>query len=249
MNIGNIADSRAGALLWTKSHGSEEPFLTGDNNFFYPYIVVDYRIKNVFQFLYKNSDPEQNLCEAAHRIATHIFSRQKFYDIASTKRSSLAEEISTGLQLFLDELETGFEIITVNLRDIHPPITVAEAFERVIAGYQDKQKIINDALGYRYNKIPRARGTANEKLETAAGYVVDRVKSAEGAKSRFIMSTPASEADRELATIRIHLGTIREALQDRKKIVIDPKIGITNIWMDYNGTPGAEIQMDNRKDK
>jgi membrane protease subunit HflK len=248
MNIGNIPDSRTTALLWTRSHGSEEPFLTGDNNFFYPYIVVDYRVKNISQFLYKASDPEQNLCEAAHRIATHVFSRQKFYDIASTNRSALSDEISTGLQRFLDELETGIEIITVNLRDIHPPISVAEAFERVIAGYQDKQRTINDALGYRYNKIPRARGTAIEKLETAAGYLVDRVKSAEGASSRFILSAPASEADRELATTRIHLDIIGEALKDRKKIVIDPKIGTTNIWMEYGGTPGADIQTDNRKD-
>jgi membrane protease subunit HflK len=249
INIGNIMDDRTTALLWTRNHGSEEPFLTGDNNFFYPYLVVDYRIKDVFKFLYMNRDPEQNLNEAAHRIATHAFSRQRFYDIASTNRSRLAGEIAAMLQSFMDELDTGIEIVTVNLRDIHPPITVAEAFERVIAGYQDKQKIINDALGYRYNKIPRARATADETVETATGYAADRIKSAEGASSRFIMSTPASEDERELATIRIHLDTIREALKDRKKIVIDPNIGITNIWMNYGGAPEAGIDRDNRKDK
>jgi membrane protease subunit HflK len=249
MNIGNVPDSQSTALLWTKNHGSEEPFLTGDNNFFYPYIVVDYRIKDIFQYLYKNSNPEQSLSEAAHRIATRIFSRQKFYDIASTNRAQLTDDMSTSLQEFLDTLETGIEIISINLRDIHPPISVAEAFERVIAGYQERQKIINDALGYQYNIIPRSRGTATETLEKATGYVVERVKTAEGTSSRFIMSMPTSEEDKEVATTRIHLNTIRDALKDRKKIIIDPEIGVTNIWMSYGGTSESETNTDNRKEK
>lgn len=244
MNIGNISDGRSAALLWTKSHGSEEPFLTGDNNLFYPYIVVDYRIGDITTYLYRSSNPEENLNEAAHRIATRTFSREKFYDIASTKRSELAAEMSEELQASMTALETGIDIVNINLRDIHPPISVAEAFERVIAGYQEKQKLINDAMGYRYNIIPRSRGTAAETMEEATGYVVQRVNSAQGDSRRFIMSMPDSEEGMAVATTRRHLDTVSEALKNRKKIVIDPKIGTTNIWMSYDETSNAENQKE-----
>jgi len=39
------------ALLWTRSHGTEEPFISGDNNYFYPYIVLHYRVRDITLYL------------------------------------------------------------------------------------------------------------------------------------------------------------------------------------------------------
>jgi len=38
-------------------------------------------------------------------------------------------------------MKSGIEILSVNFKDIHPPIAVADSFEKVIAGHQEKQKI------------------------------------------------------------------------------------------------------------
>ncbi|MBN1626226.1 MAG: protease modulator HflK family protein [Deltaproteobacteria bacterium] len=252
MNIGNIVSDQSLALLWTKGHGTEETFLTGDNNFFYPYIVVHYKIKEVFQYLYKNLDPEKTVNETAHQIATHLFSRQKFYDIASTNRERLEKEMFESLSARLDELEAGIEIISVHFKDIHPPISVADSFEKVIAGYQDKQRIINEALGYQYNTIPASRGNAVKETEAAGGYITERINTAEGDSSRFIMSVPSSNLEKKVAMIRIRLETIREALKDKKNIVVDPKVGTADIWMDFDTLipkdDGQDDEKDNKKD-
>lgn len=248
MNIGNIASDGSLAMLWTKSHGTEETFLTGDNNFFYPYIVVHYKIKEVFQYLYKNLDPEKALNETAHQIATHLFSRQKFYDIASTNREKLERDMYEILSARLDELETGIEVISVHFKDVHPPISVADSFEKVIAGYQDKQRIINDALGYQYKTIPASRGKATRETEAAKGYITERVNAAEGDSSRFIMSMPGSKLEKEVATTHIRLETIKEALKNKKNIVIDPEVGTADIWMGFDALIPKDDEKDNKKD-
>lgn len=232
LNIGNISSIQK-ALLWTRRHGAEEPFLSGDNNFFYPYIVLHYRIKDVFQYLYKNTDPKKLVDEAGHRVATHLFAQEKFYDIASTERKRLEQDMLASLQTCLDELESGIELLTVNFKDIHPPIFVADSFEKVIAGYQEKQKIINDALGYKNNVLPESRGMAAKEMEAARSYITDRKKKAEGKSMRFVVSLPGSKREREVAMSRIHLQTIKEVLKEKRKIVIDPRAGMVEIWTDF----------------
>lgn len=233
LNIGNITDRRSKALLWTRSHGTEEAFLSGDNNLFYPYIVLHYRVKNLFQYLYKNIDPKKLVNEAGHRVATDLFARETFYNIASTERKRLEKDMLTGLQACLDELESGIEMLTVGFKDIHPPISVADSFERVIAGYQEKQKIINDALGYQNNVVPESRGRAAAKQEAARSYITDRQKRAKGKSTRFVMSVPTSKQEKDVAMSRIYLQTMKDVLKDKRKIVIDPRVGMPEIWMDF----------------
>jgi len=236
LNIGNITDKQTLALLWTRAHGTEEAFLSGDNNFFYPYIALHYKVKDISRFLYKNTDPEKLVNEVAHRVATAIFARETFYDIAATHRSHLERTFFTDLQKELDGLQSGIELLAANFKDIHPPISVADAFERVIAGYQEKQKIINDALGYKNDTIPKTHGTAASRLETAQAYISDRTLKAHGKAERFNLSLPESQPEKELEMSRIYLQTIDHALRDKTVIIVDPEAGVPDIWMNLESS-------------
>ncbi|MBW1839815.1 MAG: protease modulator HflK [Deltaproteobacteria bacterium] len=216
LNIGNITDRQTSALIWTRKHGTEEPFLSGDNNFFYPYIVLHYRIKNIFNYLYENTDPETLLNEIAHRIVTIIFAKEEFYNIAATSRKGLEKEIYTRLQEEMDTLESGIELLAVSLKDIHPPISIADSFERVIAGHQEKQRIINDALGYKNKALPESRGRAVKELEAAKSYIIEREKKAEGNATRFKLSLPKDNREKQITMSRIYLQTMQEILRENK---------------------------------
>jgi membrane protease subunit HflK len=150
----------------------------------------------------------------------------------------------TKLQSCLDDLDTGIELVSVSFKDIHPPISVAGAFEEVIAGYQEKQKIINNALGYQYKTIPAARGKAATETQIAEGYIVNRLKTAEGESSRFIMAMPVSEVEKDVSITRLRLETVKEALKNKKTIVIDPKTGTSDIWMDFKGFFQKDVVAD-----
>ncbi len=242
LHIGNIGDTRQRALLWTRRHGTEEPFLSGDNNFFYPYIVVHYRIKNVFHYLYKHTDPQRLLNEVGHRIVTGLFVRERFYSIATTHRRKLEQELFVRLQKSLDNLESGIEVLSVNFKDIHPPMSVADSFERVIAGYQQKQEIINQATGYKNKVLPKTRGQAGVMIEEARGYINDREKRAEGEATRFSISLPASETEKQLTMSRRHLQTMQDILKNKTKVLVDPAVRDPEIWIGFENIAPLSIQ-------
>ena len=79
ISIGNVSLLDTNAYLWTLKHGSEEAFLTGDNNFFYPYIILHYKISDPYQYLYNYSDPQKLLDDIGHSVArSPLFARESF---------------------------------------------------------------------------------------------------------------------------------------------------------------------------
>jgi membrane protease subunit HflK len=235
LNIGNVSAAGTRAYLWTRKHGTEEAFLAGDNNFFYPYIILHYRIGDPFQYLYNNANPRQLLNETGHRVAVSLFARESFYDIATTDRGKLQEKMKQEIQAALKRHQSGLELINVNFRDIHPPITIAKAFENVIAGFQKKQERINQALGYANNVVPDARGDAEKRIQSAAGQSVMRQSNAEGNAKRFELRLPATEAEKQLSMLRIYHETMREALKGKTKIIVDPDVGTPDVWINFSG--------------
>ena len=218
------------ALIWTRIHGTEEAFISGDNNFFYPYIVLHYRIKDIFKYLYMHSDPNALLNDVGHQVATGLFSKETFYDIATTHRRRLKADMTTELQRKLDAMQCGIELLAVHFKDIHPPISIADSFERVIAGFQEKKKVVNGAIGYTNRVIPDARGEAGKRIEESRSYILDRSKKAEGSATRFALSLPGTALEKKVAMSRIHFQTLREALKEKPKIIIDPNSGEPELW-------------------
>lgn len=235
LNIGNTGDAEAAALLWTKDHGTEYAFISGDDNFFYPYIILHYRISSLADYLYGHNDSVELSNQLAHRLTTNSFAKVSFDDITVNRRAELEQDLHSSLQAELDRLKSGIEIVSVNFKDIHPPILVAGSFEKVIAGYQEKQKLINDAVGYRNEVLPRARGKAAKELASSQAYIIDRSKRSQGDARRFILSQPATATQRQAAMSNKYYQVMQETLSNKVLIVLDPKVSGTEVWLDFQG--------------
>lgn len=233
LNIGNVADGQARALLWTQRHGTEEAFISGDNNFFYPYIVLHYRISDVHDYLYRAADPESLLTDTAHHIATRIFATTAFYTLAATSRREIERDFFTRLQAGIEPLQLGIEVLSVNFRDIHPPMSVADSFERVIAGLQEKQQTINEALKYCNTVLPAGRADAARIVEGAGGYICRRTKQARGEADRFMRTLPPTAQAKQIVRTRVYLQTVKETLRETANVIIDRKAAAPEIWSGF----------------
>jgi len=111
INAGNISDEGSYALIWSKEHGSEEVFLSADKFLFYPYIILDYRIKDIFAYQYHNEDPQRLLDNVAYDVMTKIFAGKEFYEIAVFDREQLGEELVQRIQSKLDNMSSGLEVV------------------------------------------------------------------------------------------------------------------------------------------
>jgi len=237
LSVGNIVDEGSYALIWTKEHGTEEAFLSADNAFFYPYVVLHYRIKDIFDYRYHNENPQMLLDNVAHDVMAKIFADKEFYNIVTLYRKQLVNELVQKLQAKLDMLSSGLEIVSVNLKDIHPPIFIASSFEGVIAAYQEKKMIINQAYAYQFESLPQARSEAEKQIKEAECYVFDKTKKAEGEGERFDLQLMAYEHSPSLLNQWMYYDYIRKALQGNRKIIIDPTCGIPELWMNFYEIP------------
>lgn len=231
LEIGNIADPRAIALLWTREHGAQDAFLSAENNFFHPYILIHYQIKDIFDYRYSFSQPDELLENAANRLLTRLFATRIFVEIATSYREELEEIVQKELQKQIDRLHTGLEIISVNTKDIHPPVEVADAYEEVVAAMQEKQTRINRALGYRNSSIPEARGWAVRSIREAEAYALEREASAAGEASRFSARAESIGAWPAISRPMLYREAIKEALNLQPLILVDPALDEPDIWL------------------
>ncbi len=127
-------------------------------------VPVQYKVENVYNFLYKHTEPEKTLSDIAYReVARYMASAKLEPDIfggeASESQSVLgagreaaSDELQRRIQQSADELDMGIRIVMVGLEGIHPPLEVAPDYERVIGAIQQKQRSVLSALAEQ-NKI------------------------------------------------------------------------------------------------
>ena len=58
------------------------------------------------------------------------------------------------VQSILDKYESGILVVAVQLQDVSPPKEVIASFKDVASAKEDKNRMINQAEGYRNDIIP-----------------------------------------------------------------------------------------------
>lgn len=234
--------TRAGVRSsYTKSGFTDESLmLTGDLNLADVEWVVQYRVSDPFNFLFKIRNPEQTLRDISEATMRQIVGDRTVNEVLTVGRAEVSAEAERLIQELCNEYETGMKIEQVVLQDINPPDPVKPSFNAVNEAQQQRETLINQAKS-EYNKvIPRARGEAQETIQKAEGYALDRVNRSRGDASRFndlyreYMKAP------EVTKQRIYLETLEDIL---------PKIG-NKIVTDGEGNsvlPLLQMQMNGAK--
>ena len=230
LNLGNMTGTDL-PLIWTVPHGNEMHFISGDNNFFNPYIVVHYRVKDMYAYHYGHARPDKLLEYASYKILSKTFAVESFYDVSIFARRTWQNSCRHSVQEEMNALGTGIEVLGFLAKDMHPPLSVASSFEGVIAAYQEKERLINEGNAYKNVQIPAARTMAFHEEKDASAYVLDKVKRATGDAERYL--SKLEQYNRAKGTFRriFYFETMKETLRRNVKILIDPKAEVEDIWL------------------
>ena len=194
---------------------NESLMLTGDLNVAVVPWIVQYRIKDAYNYLFKVKNINILLRDMAEATMRSVVGDRSINEVIS-KREEIAIEARLLLQKELDEAEAGLSIVTIEMKKTNVPDTVQPSFNEVNQAIQEKEKLIYKAKEG-YNKaIPAAKGEAARTIEKAKGYALDKVNRAEGDAKRFISVYNEYKKAKDITRRRIYLETIRE---------IFPKIG------------------------
>jgi membrane protease subunit HflK len=201
----------------------EAQMLTDDLNIIRVEFIVQYKIKNAIDYLFNVADVEDTIEKAAEAAMREVIGKSKIDDALTTGKAQIQDGVQTLLQQILDHYHAGVQVAAVQLKDVNPPDAVAAAFKDVQSAREDREKLINEAQGYRNDIIPKAKGEAAQLINQAKGYAQARIARAEGEASRFLKTLKEYEQAREIISKRIYLETMEEVLGEIDKVILDTK--------------------------
>ena len=183
--------------------------LTGDLNVALVPWIVQYRVKDPYDYLFKVRDVRRlltDMSEAAMRLVVG----DRSIDEVINKRDEIAVEAKGLLQRELDQAETGIHIVTIEMKRTNVPGPVQPSWNEVNQATQEREQMIYQAKE-EYNKaIPAARGEAERTIKTAEGYALNRVNRAKGDASRFASIYSEYVKAKDVTKRRMYLETLRE---------------------------------------
>jgi len=183
--------------------------LTGDLNVAVVPWIVQYRIKDPYNYLFKVQNAQRLLVDMSEATMRLVVGDRSINEVI-TKRDEIAVEARELLQKELDEAESGIHVVTVEMKRTNVPIPVQPSFNEVNQAVQEKEQLIYQAKED-YNKaIPAARGQAERTIKAAEGYALDRVNRAEGDAARFAAVYKEYVNAKDVTKRRLYLETLQE---------------------------------------
>ena len=201
----------------------ESLMLTGDENIVDAEMIVQYKIKDPVSYLFKIVGPELTVREAAEASLRTVVGRNKIDETLTTGKFTIQEETKTQLLLILDIYNSGIHVVAVQLQDVSPPKEVIGAFKDVASAKEDKNRMINQAEGYRNDVIPKARGEAEAMIRDAEGFKESRIKRSEGDAAKFTTILKEYRKAKNITEKRLYLETMEKVLPDIEKIIVPDK--------------------------
>ncbi len=175
-------------LLWGKAHHEAEYHLivaseqTGTTSeagavpvsLVVAAVPVQYRIKDLYQFIYNHSQPEKLLESICYRELAKFAASARIevdneadmaHSLLGAGRDQAKRILTKNIQKAADEAGLGVEIVFLGLQGLHPPAEVASDYQKVVGAVQKKEAL-----------ILKAQAERNKTLSTLVGSVEDADK-------------------------------------------------------------------------
>jgi len=220
----------------------ESLMLTGDLNLADVEWVVQYRIDDAYNYLFKVRDPEGTLRDMSEAVVRQVVGDRTVNEVLTIGRHEITIKVEQLLQELCKEYLLGIKIEQVVLQDVNPPEPVKAAFNAVNEAQQEKETLINQAKS-EYNKvIPKAKGQAEETIQMAEGYATERVNNALGETARFNELYREYVKAPEVTKKRIYLETMARVMPALGNKIITDQSG-------NNLIPLLQMQLTNPEKK
>jgi membrane protease subunit HflK len=204
-----------------KQYLPESLMLTGDLNVGLIPWIVQFRIDDPYKFLFRVRRVRETLRDLSEAIVRQVVGDRSINEVLN-RREAIADEAKVKLQEALDGADTGLRLMNLELKTTNVPDPVQPAFNDVNKATQEKQQKIRSAQKQQGKIIPAARGEAKKVVQEALGYKIDRVNRAKGDASRFLALWEEYKEAPRVTRQRLFLETMAEVLPEvGQKFILD----------------------------
>ncbi len=204
---------------------TEALMITGDANIVEAHMIIQYRIVDASKFLFELKDPDETMRATAEVALRSVVGRTSIDEVITTGREKVQQQTMEWLQLLMDKYQSGVRVTEVKLQAVDAPDEVRDAFHEVVRAREEKEKLINQAMGYQADQIPRARGEAQKMLRESEGYREQRVLEARGNVAKFESVLTEYQKAEKVTRERLYLETMERIVgRAPHKVIVDEKL-------------------------
>ena len=217
---------RAGAQseFSKEDHTQEAIMLTGDLNVATVEWIVQYKIADPYKYLFNVRAVEETFRLMNEAAMRQIVGDHNVTELLTVGRESIAGRAKDLLDELCKRYETGIVVQQLVLQDVDPPEPVRPSFNEVNQAIQERERAINEAWTEYNQEIPRAGGRAEQSIQAAEGFAVERVNRSMGDAQRFLALQQEYAKAPEVTRTRIYLETMTDVIPlAGKKLLIDDK--------------------------
>lgn len=208
--------------------GEESVMLTGDLNVAVVEWIVQYRVSDPYEYLFRVRNLESTFRAMTEAVMRETVGDRTVTEVVTVGRQEIEAAVEARLQDMANQYQMGITIDQVVLQDVNPPDPVKPSWDEVSQAQQQRDRLINEALAEYNAVIPRARGEAEQTVLQAEGYALDRVNRAQGEASRFSAVEAAYRQAPNVTRQRLYLETMQRILPQvgRKVFVAEDANGV-----------------------
>jgi Cu+-exporting ATPase len=197
----------------------ESLMLTGDENLVEVYGVAHYSVADPAAYLLAARDTAELVRVTAETSLRWTVARLPLDAVLTSERRTIEQAWAAALTEALMPYGVGVEVVSTHLIDAHPPLEVVEAFREVASANEERTRAIDEAEGYKLERIPLARGEAQGTIHAAEGYAARLEKRSAGDAAAFRLRAKEFAAHPDVTRHRLYLETIESVLPAKKKFI------------------------------
>ncbi|WP_416763634.1 FtsH protease activity modulator HflK [Roseateles sp. So40a] len=207
----------------------DSSMLTQDENIIDIRFTVQYRLKDSRDYLFENVGTDEAVTQASESAVREIVGKSNMDSVLYEQRDAIATDLAKSIQVQLDRLKTGIQIVNVNVSSVQPPEQVQAAFDDAFRATADRERLKNEGEAYANDVIPRAQGQAARLRENAEAYRARVVSFADGDAQRFKSVLAEYQKAPAVTRDRLYIDTMQQVYSRVTKVMVDARSGSNNL--------------------
>jgi membrane protease subunit HflK len=212
--------------LWTKAHeGGENTLLTGNGNEMVAVnIKIMYTISDLYRYVKNCTKPESVLNAAAYTALMLRTVDTTLDEFLSVDRSSLSVSVAEELSEFCESNGLGLSVRQVIVESIHPPVDIADFYQRVVTALVVKNTSITRAETTAVKRIIEAQEASRTAVNKAIARKYNRISEAQKEMAVYYAAMEAYDIHPKSLELRKYLDTYERIIGGNKIYVFSPSM-------------------------
>ena len=218
--------------VWTQTHGSEEYelLLGGGEELVSINLCIEYKINDLYAYLKNCAKPEAILEASAYELVADKTIITDLDTLLSADRAKFASDFKEDLAEKISVRNTGIEIVSVVLESIHPPLGIADIYQRLVSAEIEASTRIMNAEAAAIVRILEAETQNNSMISYATAEKLSKIAAAEAEVAEFMASVAADQSYSDAYRYYKYLDAVGNAYGNANLIIVGSDVDQSRIY-------------------